>query len=114
LAIELARASQSSIEALYVSDKPRRSWTDPVSMTMGLEEEAALKDVVALAEQQGVRVRTSVNRSGNPVAAVLRSARRHDLIVLGVSRRPGDRLFFGQVAAEIINDAPCSVVIVSS
>jgi nucleotide-binding universal stress UspA family protein len=63
-----------------------------------------------------VQVRTSVNRSGNPVAAVLRSARRshHDLIVLGVSRRPGDRLFFGQVAAEIINDAPCSVVIVSS
>lgn len=116
VAIELARASQSPVEALYISDKPRRSWTDPVSMAMGLEEEAALKDVVALAEQQGVHVRTSVNRSGNPVAAVLRSARRshHDLIVLGVSRRPGDRLFFGQVAAEIINDAPCSVVIVSS
>jgi K+:H+ antiporter len=116
VAIELARASQSPIEALYVADKPRRSWTDPVSFAMGLEEEAALKDVVELAELQGVHVKTSINRSGDPGAAILRRAKRshHDLIVLGVSRRPGDRLSFGQVAAEIINEAPCSVVLVSS
>jgi len=33
-------------------------------------------------------------------------------LVMGVSRRPGDRLFFGDVAAEVLQRAKCSVLFV--
>lgn len=38
---------------------------------------------------------------------------RHNLLVLGVSPRPGDTLFFGQVAAEIVEKAECSLYLVA-
>ena len=116
VAIELARTTSSSIEALFVSDRRRGGWRAPASLAVGLEEEATLKDVVSLGEAHGVDVRTAVNRSGKPGSAILAKARRsrHDLIIIGVSRRPGEQLFFGKVAAEVLNAAPCSVLIVSS
>ena len=115
-AIELARINNAPIEALFVSDRPRRGWRNPASLAIGLEEEATLKDVVSLAEAHGVEIRTSINRSGNPGDAITSRARRsrHDLVVLGVSRRPGERLFFGKVATEVLNAAPCSVLLVAS
>jgi nucleotide-binding universal stress UspA family protein len=33
---------------------------------------------------------------------------------MGVSPRPGDQLFFGDVAAEVLERAGCSIVFVSS
>jgi nucleotide-binding universal stress UspA family protein len=38
----------------------------------------------------------------------------HDLIVMGVSRRPGDNLFFGDTAAAVLENAPASIVFVAS
>ena len=38
----------------------------------------------------------------------------HTLIVMGVSRRPGERLYFGETAAGIFKDAPISVMFVAS
>ena len=38
----------------------------------------------------------------------------HDLIVMGVSRRPGDKLFFGDTAAAVLENAPASIVFVAS
>jgi nucleotide-binding universal stress UspA family protein len=39
---------------------------------------------------------------------------RHNLLVVGVSPRSGDALFFGQVAAELLDKAPCSLLMVAS
>ena len=38
----------------------------------------------------------------------------HDLIVMGVSRRPGDKLFFGDTAAAVLENSPASIVFVAS
>jgi nucleotide-binding universal stress UspA family protein len=38
---------------------------------------------------------------------------KHDLIVMGASRRPGDTLSFGDVAASLLKDAKCSILFVS-
>jgi len=38
----------------------------------------------------------------------------HDLIVMGVQRRPGDKLFFGETAAGVLENSPISVVFVRS
>jgi nucleotide-binding universal stress UspA family protein len=46
----------------------------------------------------------------------LAEARRgkHDLIVMGAGRRPGDRLFFGDTAAAVFERSPTSIVFVAT
>jgi nucleotide-binding universal stress UspA family protein len=39
---------------------------------------------------------------------------QHDLVVMGVSRRPGDNLFFGDVPDVVLDSPGPSVVLVSS
>ena len=49
-----------------------------------------------------------------PDQAILREASRgYDLVVLGVSRRPGDMLFFGNTAA-VLERSPTSIPFVAS
>jgi nucleotide-binding universal stress UspA family protein len=57
-----------------------------------------------------------VRADQSPDEAVLTEAKRdgHNLIIMGVSRRPGDSLFFGDTAAGIFEKSPISVVLVSS
>ena len=38
----------------------------------------------------------------------------YNLLVMGVSPRPGDQLFFGQVPAELLDRAACSLLFVAS
>ena len=80
------------------------------------EQEAVLKDIVKIADQYGVRVRTAVTAHGTPAKAILEHARRgkHNLIVMGVSRRPGATLSFGEVAATVLEDTERSVLFVAS
>jgi K+:H+ antiporter len=40
--------------------------------------------------------------------------RGHDLIVMGVSRRAGDALDFGDTAAAVLDSADCSILFVAS
>src|SRR6266446_11011582 len=88
------------ITALYVSitqanlDARRRDRRGTPSRRY---EEAILKDVVALAERYGTEAKTSLQIDVAPEEAILRKARsgRHNLIVMGVNRRPGHTLFFG-------------------
>jgi nucleotide-binding universal stress UspA family protein len=39
---------------------------------------------------------------------------RNDLIVLGVGRRPGDKLFFGDTAMAVFEQAPASILLVAA
>jgi len=38
----------------------------------------------------------------------------YDLLVMGVSPRPGDQLYFGEVPADLLERAPCSLLFVAS
>jgi nucleotide-binding universal stress UspA family protein len=61
-------------------------------------------------------VRTAVRVDVAPDAAILTQAKQggHDLIVMGVQRRPGDKLFFGDTAASVLEIAPASLLFLSS
>ena len=75
-----------------------------------------LKDVNELAENLNARVRT-VARADEPAEeAVFREAKRgeHNLIVMGVSRRPGDKLFFGETAMLVLQNDDFSVLFVAN
>jgi nucleotide-binding universal stress UspA family protein len=49
-----------------------------------------------------------------PDQAVVAEAARHSLIIMGVSRRPGETLFFGETAAGILANSPASVMFLAS
>jgi K+:H+ antiporter len=119
VAVALARANDVPITALYVSgttvnppDGIRRRRGTPSHR----HEEAILKDVVALAERYDIQARTSLKADEVPEEAILRKTRtgRYNLIVMGVNRRPGDTLFFGNVAAAILQQSEASILFISN
>jgi Kef-type K+ transport system membrane component KefB/nucleotide-binding universal stress UspA family protein len=117
LALALARADNGSVTALYVAPQ-RRSWHRrvPAPWTIGADEEAILREIVELGDRSGVTVRTAVRRNAAPEESILRRLRAggHNLLVMGVSPRPGESLSFGQVAAAILARAEHSILFLSS
>ena len=82
---------------------------------MRRNELGMLKDIAALAERYDVPLRNATRTDMAPDAAILREADRgYDLVILGVSRRPGDVLFFGNTAAAVLERSPTSILFVAS
>src|SRR2546423_1660193 len=98
VALVIAKAAQASVSALYVApggeaggQRTRRS------------QEAVLRDIARLGSRYDLHVNTVIERHELADARILKEAmRRHDLIVMGVNRRPGDVLFFGNTAAALM------------
>ena len=117
VAIEMARGARAAVTALYVSGSkaaPRGGGRGGARARR--YERAILDDVSELAEKYEQEIETAIRADIAPDRAVVAEAKKngHNLIVMGVSRRPGDRLYFGETAAGIIKDAPISVMFVAS
>ena len=114
VAIALARAGRAHVTALYVvnSRSPATEQGGYRGSRTRRQEEAILKDVVEMAERYQVNLRTAVRIDIAPQDAILREARRgrHNLIVMGVNRRPGDALFFGDVADAVLTASDRSIL----
>jgi nucleotide-binding universal stress UspA family protein len=110
VAIVLARASKAPITALYVTPGGKRKNRSRQN------EEAILKDIVALAETYDVSLRTAVRADMAADEAILKemNRRRHNLVVLGAGRRPGEKLYFGDTAAALIAKSERSLLFVAS
>jgi len=109
VAVLLARASQAPLTVLYVTQAGAKKRSRQY-------EEAILKDVVALAETYGVDARSEVRADVAADEAILKEAARgrHNLVVIGVGRRPGDKLFFGDTAAALLEKSEASLLFVAS
>jgi Kef-type K+ transport system membrane component KefB/nucleotide-binding universal stress UspA family protein len=109
VAITIARACKAPVTALYVTprDKAKRSPRN---------EEAVLKDIVELADTYDVPVRTAIRADIAADDAILKEMgrRRANLVVIGVGRRPGDKLFFGDTAAALLQKSERSLLFVAS
>ncbi len=104
----LARATGARVSALYVSQTDGRSRTRA-------HEEGALKDMAELAERYGVRFATKISKRGDAAEAILKEAGNgYAMIVMGVSPRPGDALFFGNTAASVFRDWKKPLLLVAS
>lgn len=116
VAVALARATQRPLTVLYVAAQSRGGATLALLGARRREQEAVLKDIVKIADQYGVRARTAVTANASPAKAILEQARRgrQNLIVMGVSRRPGESLSFGEVAEGVLENAERSVLFVAS
>jgi K+:H+ antiporter len=114
--LTLARASDAHVTALYVTRASASSATSPPRrQVMRRDELGVLKDIAALAERYEVALRNATRADMAPDEAILQEAGRgYDLVVLGVSRRPGDMLFFGNTAAAVLERSPTSILFVAS
>ncbi|MFI5015669.1 MAG: cation:proton antiporter [Hyphomicrobiales bacterium] len=119
VALALARAGSSAVTALYVmgrvglSAAQRRPKRPSMSRS---HEEAILKDIVELADRYDTPIRTALRLDMAPEDAILRQARlgRYDLVVMGVGRPAGETLYFGRIAAAVLENLQHSILFVSS
>ncbi len=119
VAFALARATSGRATALYVSagqppPNGRGRRIGHALRSLVQSEEAILREVVEVGERYDAVVRTAVGW-GEPDAAIIRRAQngRHDLIVMGVNRRPGEGLSFGKVADAVLENGKRSVLFVT-
>jgi nucleotide-binding universal stress UspA family protein len=113
LALALARPNRARVKALYVSreDKADRRPT-PISHR---REEAVLKDIADLGERYGVSILTAMRMQGAAGDAIRKEAARGiAMIVMGVTQRPGDELFFGDTAAVVLAKCRGPIVLLST
>jgi nucleotide-binding universal stress UspA family protein len=108
----LGRAARADVTALYVSPTSAKR----LGGTRRRRAEAAvLKDIAELGARYDLKVRTQVETHDLAEAPIVREAmKRHDLIVMGVSRRPGDLLFFGNTAASLMKMWSGAILFVAS
>jgi len=119
LAVALAQGSRGSITALHVASHARdRRWRVRLGAALAPDAsaDATIRDIVDLGKAYGVQVRGSIRSRRTTENAIMREIRggHYDLLVMGVSPRPGEQLFFGEVPAELLERAPCSLVFVAS
>jgi nucleotide-binding universal stress UspA family protein len=100
----------------FVGVKPDARGRRSRRMRTPPHEQAILKEIVELADQYDLKIKTAVRAGITPDDAILMEIKRnkHDLIVLGVSRRPGEKLFFGDTATAVFEKAPASILIVTT
>jgi Kef-type K+ transport system membrane component KefB/nucleotide-binding universal stress UspA family protein len=116
VAITLARATKAQITVLYVSVRTAVRRGVRRGIRSRQHEEAILKDIVAIADGYNMSIRTTVVTERAADEAILGELgrRNHNLVVLGVGRRPGEKLFFGDTAAALLKKSERSLLFVAS
>ena len=116
VAIAIAHACNCPVAALYVApgvtDNPRKRR----GFRARQQEQAIMKDFVEMADRYDVRAKTAVRADLAPDKAILAELKeaKHDLIIMGAGRRPGDKLFFGDTAAAVLEKSPASILFVAT
>jgi Kef-type K+ transport system membrane component KefB/nucleotide-binding universal stress UspA family protein len=117
VAVMLARAQDMPITFLYVAGgKNKKNGGGRGRTLLHRHEQAALKELVTWAERYDTEARTAIRMDMSPQDAILREVKsgKFDLVVMGVNRRPGEALFFGNVAGAVIEGADTSLLLLSS
>jgi len=117
IAFVIAHASRAPVTILYVA---ARASGNGHKRRRGIRarnrEQAILKDITELAEGYGVKWRTAVRADIGADQAILTETARaqHNFIVMGAGRRPGEKLFFGDTTAAVMEKSEASLLNVSS
>ena len=114
--LTLARASRAKVTTLYVTRPSGRGLSAAARRRVTRRDELAfLEDIDDLADRYEVDVHSTTRADLAPDEAILRELKRgYDLIVLGANKRPGDRLYFGDTAAAVLDRASASKLFVAS
>jgi nucleotide-binding universal stress UspA family protein len=111
VALALSRASTAPLTLILAVPAQRRG----LPIRLRPVDDEVLRQAVALAELYQVETRTVVRQNMPVEAAIVDQLQKgkHDLVVLGVRARTGDTLFFGEIAAAVMERSPASVLLIS-
>jgi nucleotide-binding universal stress UspA family protein len=108
VAFALARAAGAQVHILFVSQTDGRSRTR-------LMEERVLKEVAELGERYDVNATTHISPRAAAAEAILKEGRRNfAMIVMGLSARPGEELFFGNTATQVLKGWKSPILLLAS
>ncbi len=116
VAIAIAKACRCRVTALHVYP-PQNEGLFMRRIREHLEPARALvRSLQELGKREGVPVKTIVKVRRAPEPVILRQIKKgkHNLVVLGVNTRPGEKLFFGPKAKVLLERVPCSLLLVIS
>jgi Kef-type K+ transport system membrane component KefB/nucleotide-binding universal stress UspA family protein len=117
IAFVIAHATHAPVTILFVAARaPAGANKHRRGIRARRHEQAILKDITGLAEGYGVNWRMAVLGDVSADQAILTEITRgkHNLVVMGASRRPGEKLFFGETTAAVLEKSKASLMIVSS
>lgn len=111
----LARPSGAAVSVIYILE-PNEAQQRP---RFGREESghaAAFERIDEISAQTGVKITKTLQEGSSAEVAVLRHARRgrYNLLVVGVSRRAGERLSYGRIADTLLDTSDRSIVFVET
>ena len=111
IAISLGKCA--TITAFYVGPK---SSTRATSRRDRRQARTILNDIAEMASRYSVKIEKRSVFGTGPADAILAEAKTgvHDLIVMGVSRRPGEKLYFGDTPATVLAMSPCSLLFLAT
>ena len=114
--LALARATGANVTVLYVTRaNAGYGKAGPRRRAIRRNERAVFKDIRALAERYEVDLRMKTRANVAPDKAIFDESKHgYELIVLGVSRRPGDTLHFGNTAAAVLDRSNVSNLFLAS
>jgi nucleotide-binding universal stress UspA family protein len=110
VAITLAHSLHADVSTLSVVGKAARN-----RRAVRREIQAVTDEIKRVGKYLGAKIKTSVRTDDDAGGAILRASERDksDLVAMGVSRRPGDRLSFGDMADTLLRDAKCSLLFIA-
>lgn len=116
IAIALAKACGGEVTALHVA--PPADEMDVLRRPAELlaPGRVLVREIQELGKREGVIVKPVVKSGKKPESVILHQIKRgrHNLVVVGVKVRPGEEIFFGRRIAVLLEQATCSVLIISS
>jgi Kef-type K+ transport system membrane component KefB/nucleotide-binding universal stress UspA family protein len=116
LAMAIAQACRAPVTALYVTNRTAKTSRRPRPARLREQVSAITEELDKMARRYDVTVKTEVRRDAMPDEAILTQAGRaqYDLLVMGVSRRPGQKLFLGETAGAVLQHAPGALLFVAT
>lgn len=124
-AIDEARQRHGQLHLVTAWNKPPMAWYPAVLETAAGEIAAedspqqtarALQDeALKSAEQAGITASGQLTETHSPASAILNAARDADLVVVGSRGHGGfPGLHLGSVSTQVVNHAPCPVLVIRS
>ena len=116
VAIAIAKGCAGKVTALTISPPPKQTGFVRMSREQLRPGRALLDHIRKLGKRESVTVKTIAQIKPTPEPAILNEVRKgqYNLLVLGANVRPGSSLFFGHTILTLLEEADCSVLIVSS
>jgi Kef-type K+ transport system membrane component KefB/nucleotide-binding universal stress UspA family protein len=111
----IARSSGAAVAVIYILER-NEAEQRPRFGRDASGHEAAFERVDEIAEQTGVKITKTLQEGNSAEVAILRHARRgrYNLLVVGVSRRAGDRISYGRIADNLLDAADRSIVFIET